>query len=112
MKPLVNNQTQLLFANKIGRLAEKFKYRCDVFLAGDGVEELEVDDAELLQLVHQLYHVPLRQADARLRLLRELELPLQLQQFGVHRFEIHPPTHLLLNQSKEKGETNWDRKTI
>jgi len=33
-------------------------YGCDVLLAGDGVEEVEVDDAALLQLLHQLYHVP------------------------------------------------------
>jgi hypothetical protein len=63
-----------------GRVA----YGCDVLLAGDGVEELEVDEAALLQLLHQLHHVPLRQPHARPRALRRLQLPLQLQELRVH----------------------------
>lgn len=58
--------------------------RSDVFLAGDGVEEIEVDDPELLELLDQLDDVAVGEADAGLGLLRELELPLQLQQLVVH----------------------------
>lgn len=59
-------------------------YGCDVLLAGGGVEELEVDDPALLQLLHELHHVPLRQPHARPRALRRLQLPLQLQELRVH----------------------------
>lgn len=58
--------------------------RSDVFLAGDGVEEIEVDDPELLELLDQLDDVAVGEADAGFGLLRELELPLQLQQLVVH----------------------------
>lgn len=32
---------------------EKVLYLSDVFFAGDGVEEIEVDDAKLLKLLNQ-----------------------------------------------------------
>ena len=66
-------------------------YGCDVLLAGDGVEEVEVDDAALLQLLHQFHHVALRQAHAGLGALRRLQLPLQLQELCIH---LRPPLSL------------------
>lgn len=61
-------------------------FRSDVFLAGNGVEEIEVDDVELLQLLDQFDDVAFGETDEGFGLLSELELPLQLQQFVVHGF--------------------------
>lgn len=54
-------------------------YGSDVFLAGNGVEEVEVDDVEVVEFLDQFDDVPIGQADAGLGLLSELELSLQFQ---------------------------------
>lgn len=61
-------------------------YGSYVFFAGDGVEEVEVDDAEVVELLDQFDDVSIGQADAGLGLLGELELSLQFQQFFIHFF--------------------------
>lgn len=68
------------------REREKGGYGSDVFFAGDGVEEVEVDDAEVVELLDQFDDVSIGQADAGLGLLGELELSLQFQQFFIHFF--------------------------
>lgn len=48
------------------------------------MEEVEVDDAEVVELLDQFDDVSIGQADAGLGLLGELELSLQFQQFFIH----------------------------
>lgn len=66
------------------RERERRGYGGDVLLSGDGVEEVEIDEAELLKFVDQLDDIPLREAHAGLDLLRQLELPLEFEQLRVH----------------------------
>lgn len=51
-------------------------YRVDVFFSGDGVEEVEVEEVSFLELPGELDEDALREAHARPRLLRRLQLPL------------------------------------
>lgn len=48
------------------------------------MEKVEIDDVKLMKLLDQFDDVSFRQSYARFRLLRVLELFLQLQQFVVH----------------------------
>jgi hypothetical protein len=61
--------------------------RCNVFFAVYGVQQVVPDEAELLQFYDEFHHIPVAELDARLGLLRRLQLREQVPQVaaeGVH----------------------------